>query len=99
MSDYEKFLEEQNDEIIENLCKEDIEFWKETLEKESEEEPTVIVDEIYLIRLQSENTSMREALKKIVQIEHEQFGMGDIRLAFITMAGIAQKALDKVVGV
>jgi hypothetical protein len=62
MNDYEKFLEKQNDEIIENLCKDDIEFWKKTLEKEPEEEPTVIIDEIYLITMQSQITSLREKL-------------------------------------
>jgi len=61
-----------------------------------DEEQTVIVDEIYLIRLQNENTSMRKALKQILLIEHDAYGMGDIRLAFITMADIAQKTLDKI---
>jgi hypothetical protein len=41
---------------------------EEPFKEEPEEEPTVIVDEIYLIRLQSEITSMREALEEIANL-------------------------------
>lgn len=90
MSDYESFLEKQNDEIIDNLCKDDINFWKEVFEKESEEEPTVIIDEIYLIRLQSEIRIMRETLTKIYKAD-DIFCLSDAQYE-------ARLALDKTIG-
>lgn len=85
MDSYSEYIRNLNEKIIEERCQKDIKDWQDTFSQETEEEQTVIVDEIYLIKLQSENTLLKNTLIKIIENNEN-----------CTCVNIAKEALEEI---